>query len=402
MYASVGSAEGNDARSVGNQAAKEAATGDEALVYVFASSEYDLPEVVGAVDEQFADVPVVGCSSTVEVADGTVQRGSVVVGALNGDDVRAGVGIEQGLDDDSYAAGRSAMQAAFRSFPDEEIVPFRKEKRHDWAKRQNLFVTIFADPLHGVGVDVLEGINDVLGPGFSTTGQFAADDMAFERTLVFHDGEVHEDAVVTTIVEADNMVGSSKAHGFKATPNTYRVTEAEKNEVRKLDDRPPAAIYEELFGEDNARDPGFLLMTPFGLRIEGEDEHQIRVTLDVDDQGCYHCGAAVPEGETVQLLRGEKPSLLDAASTAASNALEDGGIDEGDAEAVLVFSCVGRDAIYDDPELTQEEIDRVRETAGEDATVFGLYGFGQIATSRGWAAFNEETLALQVIGREDV
>jgi len=398
MELKVGKSDKSRSLEAGREAAEKVVSEDLKLVYVFASTDHELPELLEGVEEKVGDVPVVGCSSKVEVGTYGFSRGTAVVGGFSGD-IDVGVGIGKNLEKDSYSAGKKAIKDAFDDLESEEVTPYTKRKDDGWKNSRDLFVNIFADPLKGSGRKMLDGINDFMGPGFSTTGEFAADDMEFKKTFVFHDGEVYEGSVVCTVVKTGSRVGAGSAHGFRPTPNEYRVTESEGARVKKIGGKTPKEVYGDIFGEEKAEDPGFLLMAPFGMKEEGEDEYTIRVTLDIDDEGGYVCGAEVPQHRKVHLMMGEKKSLLEASKKAAENALDNAGLEKGDVEACILFSCVGRDAIYNDEKLTDEEIENVRETLGKDTQIVGLYGFGQIAPKKGFADFKEETLSLQIIGK---
>lgn len=400
MHTTVGHSQADDARSAGRDAAEEAKTDDSRIAYVFASTRYDLDALVAAVDEVFGDVPVVGCSSTAEITPEGAFEGSVVVGALNGEDVDVGVGIGRDLGKDSYAAGRNAIHDAVQDLAADEVAPFRKRRDEDWRMRQETFVTLFSDPLHGTGVEVLEGVNQFLGPGFSTTGQFAGDDLSFEHTYVFHGGEAVEDAVVAAVVSPGRRVSSGHRHGFSPTEETGIAEETEGNVLKQVRGTTPRDEYATIYGEDKADDPGFLLMTPFGLSRKRAEEHELRVAIDVTDEGHYVCGANVPEGEELALMMGEKPKLLEAAGEAGVAAREAGGFARGEVDTGILFSCAGRYGIYDDIDTSSQEVRNVADALGDDATVFGCFAYGQIAPTGGWAAFNEETMAVQVVGKD--
>jgi hypothetical protein len=392
MRLQVGHSSSENSSEAGEEAVEQVYTENTDLIYVFGSTEHDLEDVIESASEEAGDVPLVGCSSTVEIAE-EAYTGSVVAAGF--EDVEVGIGMSEGLDNHSYNAGTDAAKEAVEDIGS-DFKPYKVNEEGD--KVRDTFVNIFADPLHGNGVHVLDAIEEELGRGFSFAGQFAGDDLSFETTYVFHNGEVTEDAVVCCIVKTDGKVGGDKAHGFEQTPNSFNVTEADGAYVKTLDGERPKDVYSNLFGEDNAEDPGFLLMTPFGLDL-GEEEHELRVTLDVDEKGCFLCGAEVPEDEEVSLMRAEKPKLLEAAGKAAKEAVENSNTDEAKLEGALMFSCAGRHAIYDDMEKTREEVERVKQELG-DTPVFGLFAFGQIATSNGGPAFHEETASIQVFGEK--
>lgn len=397
MKLSTGISKKENAHEAGKEAAEKAYEGNEKIAYVFATSKCELEKALEGVSEVFKEIPIAGCSSMIEIVNGKTERRSVVVGGFSGD-IDAGVGIGHGLEENSKKAGKTAIKKAADQLSSEEIVPYRKIKANGWETQKDTIINIFADTLHGNGARMLEGINEFLGPGYGIAGQFAADELEFQHTYVFYNGKVFEDAVVCTVIKTDQKIGTGSAHGFQPTQHQYKVTKSEQNYVSEINGKPPAEVYKEIYGE-KIEEPGFLLMTPFGMKDENENRYRLRVGLDIDEKGGFSCGAPVPNNQEITLMIGQKNKLMDAAEEAAEKAMQNAGLEKGQADVVLVNSCVARDAIYQDEKLTQEEIDRVLGKTG-DANIFGIYGFGQIGPSRGWASFNEETMIIQVIGQE--
>jgi hypothetical protein len=389
MRLTTGISKNNDSYEAGKEAVEQAEGADSEIIYLFASTSHDLDRLIDGAQEAAKGTPLVGASSTVEITK-TATEGAAVAGGFH--DVKVSIGLGKGLDDNSYEAGKSAVNEAIEGF-EGELIPYKIGD--DGQKEKNVIVNMFADTLHGHGVHILDGITEELGYGFSTAGQFAGDDLSFENTFIFYNEEVLEDAVSCIIMETENEVGGDKAHGFDQTPNKYEVTDADATYLKELDGKRPLTVYKNLFGEENAEDPGFLLMTPLGID-RGEKEPQLRVTLDVDEEGCFSLGAPIEEDIEINMMRAKKPKLLDAAGKAAKEALEDAGLGKNEAKGALVFSCAGRHAVYDDMNLTEEEINRISEELGEDVPILGLFAFGQVATTNGRPRFHEETASIQV------
>lgn len=391
MELKIGCSKEKDSFKAGEEAAEKTG-GDGKLAYVFSSTKHDLKKILEGVNSKLSEgTPVIGCSSSVEISDQGPSTGSIVVALVKGD-VNVGIGKSENASKNSYEAGKKAIKEAAENLESFEVSENSIEVPEK--SLETTMINIFADPLECTGVDILEGVNNMIPDGMKVAGEFAADDLAFEDTYVFFGDEVLQGTVVTAILETKVPVEVSARHGFEKTPQEYTVTDAEGVDVFKLDERPPKEVYSDLFGEKMSEDPGFLLMTPFGIDVGG-DEKEIRVTLGVGDDGSYHCGATVPENIEVSIMKGEKDKLLDAAELSAKIAKEN--LDSKPSSAII-FNCVGRHAIYDDMELTAKEVERIKETLGVEQ-VAGVYGFGQIATTTKKARFNEETVVLQVFGR---
>lgn len=400
MKVQTGNSSAEDGFEAGKKAAKQAEEGGEKIVYVFGSSKYDLQQVLDGVNEVFDNVPITGCSSTAEINNEQITEGGVAIGTISGSEVDIGIGLGKGLDENDKEAGKSAVEKAFKNLESDEIIPYSKGSLSEWAEHREVFVNTFADPTKGNAENILEGVNSFLGPGFSSTGEFSSDEYDFQDTVIFHEGEVKQNAVTCIIVNTGKSVGSDRAHGFQPTPNDFDVTEVENDVVQELSGKTPKEVYSQVFGEDQADNPEFLLMAPFGMKNEREDTHRLRVAIDVQENGCYKCLPPPERNENVNLMMGEKSSMLEAATEAAKKAKKKTGLEKEDIEAAIIFSCAARYAIYDDKETANREVENVRKALGEDTKLFGLYGYGQIATSEGWTALNNDTIVVQTLGRK--
>jgi hypothetical protein len=96
------------------------------------------------------------------------------------------------------------------------------------------------------------------------------------------------------------------------------------------------------------------------------------LAIDEETQSLRFAGD-VPEGATVLLMKGNIDNLIESAGEAARQAKR---TDAGRGLA-LVISCVGRKLLMD--QMTDEEIEIVRKTLGEDTWLAGFYSNGEIA-----------------------
>ena len=86
----------------------------------------------------------------------------------------------------------------------------------------------------------------------------------------------------------------------------------------------------------------------------------------------------VPEGSKVRFMRANIDRLIDAASTAANNALV--GFDQLEPEVALLISCVGRKLVLGS--RVDEEIEAVAEILGKKTLLSGYYSYGEISPLR--------------------
>jgi hypothetical protein len=89
------------------------------------------------------------------------------------------------------------------------------------------------------------------------------------------------------------------------------------------------------------------------------------------------------------LMQGEREAVLDATDAACTEAL--GALGAEPACALVVFDCNARMGLLGD--AVGEEVARLRRHAG-DATLAGLYTWGEIARTRGSAGYHQQTLVV--------
>jgi hypothetical protein len=139
----------------------------------------------------------------------------------------------------------------------------------------------------------------------------------------------------------------------------------------------------------------FALDHPLGLPQVGH-EYIIRDPYRAGPRGELFCAGMIPRRAVVQIMQGDKESLVKAAQLSAQEAVAPLG---GKTPlAGLVFSCVSRLG-YLGP-AAQDEVATIRETLGADTPFIGLFSFGEIAAQQDLLpAFHNKTAVIGVIGK---
>jgi hypothetical protein len=153
------------------------------------------------------------------------------------------------------------------------------------------------------------------------------------------------------------------------------VTRSSGNVVYEIDYKPALTVYTKYLG-DLAKDlPGSGLRFPLSIRLTEQDEPVIRTLLAVDAEAQSLTFAGdVPQGGFCRLMKTDINSLIDGSGIAATAA---GSCTDGRAGLCLIVSCVGRRLVMG--QLTEEELDIVRERLGPDYAITGFYSYGELA-----------------------
>ncbi len=390
----VGKSKGIDSFAAGILAAKNAIAqlGSEKtpnLIFVFASSRFDHQKLIQGIRSVISDCSLVGCTTAGEISSEGPDKKSVVVMAIESNTLHAAVGLGKKVGADSRKAGQEAAH--------DTVVKTRQGlARHAFM--------MLSDGLSGNGVDIIRGVQEVLGTSFPIVGGSAADDFMFNNTFQFYDENVYQDSVCGILFSGDISIGIGARHGWYPLGKPRIVTSADHNIIKKLDGKPAARIYEDYFGKrvaDLQQEPmaRMSVMYPLGMSIPEEEECIIRNAMKVDAEGSLICAGEVPKGSEIRVMMGSKETALKAAQKAAEIALS--GLRRRKASMVFVFDSVSRERLFG--LKAKEEIAVVQKIFGPDTPIAGFYTYGEQAPlgatiNLGQTFFHNETIVVFAIG----
>ena len=376
------------ATSAGREAAAAALVGrdDAALLVVFFSDVYDGADLLAGVRAAAGATPVIGCSTSGEIAaDGPGDAG-VVVMALGGPgfSVRtacAGVGTG-GLRE----AGAAVATAA-----------------HAVADRPYSALVLLSDGLAGDQEELVRGVYGVLGASVPMVGGCAGDDLKMTRTTQLHadpsGDRVLTGAVVAAALGSDAPLGIGVSHGWRRVGEPMLVTGSEGSRVLTLDDEPALDVYLRRLGApaeahtDAAAFTRFALTHPLGLSRRNGEHVRFVAEADVAERSLV-CVAHVPRGGLAWFMEGDEESVLRATDTACAEALLP--LAGEPPVGLLAFDCIARRGVLEDGGLARET-DLISARAG-GAPVAGFYTYGEIARTSGTGGFHNQTLVVLAVG----
>jgi hypothetical protein len=269
-----------------------------------------------------------------------------------------------------------------------------------------------ADRLHGPGLAAVftltdgllvngsayvEALAGALPEGVVVTGGLAGDGDRFERTWVYHDGEMRSGYMVAVGLYGDAVrVGHGSRGGWDLLGPEREVTRSEGNVLYSLDGQPALQVYKKYLGDRAEGLPATGLLFPLALRNEEEtDGLTVRTILAVDEarQSITFAGD-VPEGRFVRLMRANFDRLIDGAAGAAESV--DLGAYPGGPALCVAISCVGRRLVLG-PRV-EEEIETVRESLPTGVQQVGYYSYGEISPlASGRCDLHNQTMTLTLI-----
>lgn len=196
-----------------------------------------------------------------------------------------------------------------------------------------------------------------------------------QKPCIFTNKGLLQDAAVLVATNFNSGIGVK--HGWNKISGPYQITKSDKNIVHELDYRPAFEVYKEVveqhsdkkFSEDNFFDiaKGY----PFGISKIG-NERIVRDPITVQDNSLL-CVGEVTEGNHVDILMGEKESLVNSAKEAYLIAKEN--YPNQKEEITLLIDCISR-VLFLGEDFKEELF-----VIPDDNLLIGALTLGEIANS---------------------
>lgn len=380
LHAGTGSSRARDSTEAGREAALGAlaALGDEqpALLIVFTSPRYDLPQLLAAIRSVSGNAPLIGATASGEIVRGDYLGFGAGVGvvAMTSGPYRFGLASASHIAGELDRAGQELARTA----------------RAAAGPSAHAAVLLLADSLLGDLQQLVQGVYRITGPKVAIVGGAAGDEQKFVATFVFHDGEVLEQAAVALWIASESPITVVSRHGWEPIGVPLLVTRADGTTLFEIGGRPAALAFEEQLGlapgQLSAEDFwGTSILHPFGL-LQADGSTIIRVARSKSPEGALRIqGCVPPEGSAVQVMSGNADSLLGVVGPVATAAM----VANPAAGVLLTFSCAARAAIF--KERTCQETQQLQAVAGAIPS-FGIYCCGEFARTAGVLGTHNATL----------
>ncbi len=378
----------NAAEKAVQHAREKLGTAPVTLSFVYSSPVYELEEVVDVVRTSTANAPLIGATSAGEFTEEGVERGSVAVGLLASDDIKAFTSLARGVGGDP----ESAMREVVADLP-------RKVESYPY-----LNVILLVDGLSGVGEEVTLLALYLFGRELKIVGGMAGDDFRMERTCIFVGDEVCSDAVGVCLLASKKPMFTGVKHGHVPLSRPLRATRARGNVLYEVNNRPAWEVWKEETAEaarkrgievtelrSSAEVARFLTNYPLGLATENEGEYKIRWPAGMNEDGSLNFTCGIAEGAVFRIMDGsnleaQTRTMEEAALIAMHNAAAAGYHHFAGA---LIFDCAVRQLMLG--ERFGESVSRVRHVL-PDVPILGWETYGEIRLEPGqFSGFHNTT-----------
>lgn len=343
------------------------------VVFVFSAVKHDMLQIGGIMST--LNIEVVGCTTAGEICNDQIGNDSISMLFLDMKKEYYRIHFAEKNDRTIYQAGYEIGDIANSSFKNPAIILLSGG------------ITIDA-------VQMVDGVKNALQKEVPMYGGLAGDNLNMQRTYVFTNDKKTDDGLLALIIDNDNISVEGKAtSGWEPMGVVNTITKARGNVVYSINDEPALDVFVRYFGYfDNTITEEKLLSSMSGqypLQIIKDDEYSIlRAPLLGDEkERTLTLGGGVKDGDQFRFSVSPGFEVIDQTINEFKTLNE--AIPEAD--ALILFSCVGRHAAFGP--LLENEVEGIYNHW--KSPMIGFMTYGEIGnTESGVCEFHNETCSL--------
>lgn len=328
---------------------------------VFTSIKQDRKTICEVLHQEGIDI--LGATSCGEFIDGYQDTGSTVILLLD-------------LNRESYAIlftaiGDKNVKEAAAELAETALAKFRKPA----FILCSTGLSIQAELLDGEAL--VRSIENVIGPQVNIYGGMAGDDGTITGTYVFTYEKETDEGIVSLVLDEEKISLYGMAiSGWKPIGIFRTVTKSKGKSIYTIDSQPALDMYLKYLGKEPATaENKYDIFNEIGLHYPFQVEREtgepvMRTPMAFDEkENALVCDFDIPQGSK---LRFSMPPDFDIVEKVLEGATELKNSSQGDAEALLIFSCAGRFSALGP--LTMAENDGLSEVWNAPMAGFFTYG----------------------------
>ncbi|MCH8553169.1 MAG: FIST C-terminal domain-containing protein [Natronospirillum sp.] len=264
------------------------------LVLFYCSSEMDLPALAQAFNDQFPGIRIAGCTSAGEMGPLGYIDHSLVVLSFPDELFAFSFSLLQDLSDLSMQEVHDRAQTAKQTL----------YQHHDASMLQQCFALLLIDGLSLREEPVTRALFNSL-QGIPLVGGSAGDNLHFQRSQVFLDGQFHDDSAVLLLAGTPCPIRPFKSQHFEAGNQRMVVTRADEatRRVLEINGLPAAPEYARMTGVDvDNLNPMRFATSPVVVLINGKEYVRSIQKANDDNSLTFYC--AIEEGLVFRVAQG--------------------------------------------------------------------------------------------------
>ena len=356
------------------------------LAFVFCSLKQNTNAICAIFERE--NISVFGTSTSGEFIDGYQGEGSAAILLVDMNREHFAILFEEVGNGDVRAVARKIGEDALQIF-----------------KKPGFILTANGDvethqPINGEMV--VRGIEDAVGPHVSISGGTAGNDLKLNGTKIFMQGRSSNRGIMALVLDEDKIEMHGLAvSGWKPVGTIKTVTKSEGGWIHTIDDKPALEVFLNYMGkpklEGGNEDKNFYnLGSTYPLQIQRESGNPAMCAPAMfnKEEGSLLCEYNLPVGTKFKF---SLPPDFDIIEEVLAQSTEVKETHHANAEALLIFSCLGR--LMNLGPLANEELEGLKNVWGVPMAGFYCYGeFGRTkndkqefhSTTISWAALKEK------------
>jgi len=330
------------------------------LAIIFSSISQDNTSITKILDEK--NITVFGATTAGEFIDSEYSSESTAILLLEINPALFEMYFEETAEKDTQAKAQKLANQAVKQFKNPAFIVAGSGLRVD-------------------GELIIRGIEDAAGTDTTIYGALAADDLKMQETFVFTNGKTSNEGIVMLVFDGDKIDLKGRATcGIKGVGTIKTITKAEGWWIHTIDNQPALDLVARYMGIDlvkgkdiSAIPPEYTTSYPMILHRK-KGAPIIRPVLMFNyDTGSVMSNGLVEQGAQIQLSLPPDFEIID---DVINDCKEVKANELTDADAMIMFSCVGRFSALGP--LISDEIEGVKNTFNVPMAGFFSYGeFGR-------------------------
>lgn len=294
---------------------------DPNLIQFYASPSIDPKKISEGIYKLFNNTPTIGCTSSGEIISGKMLENGIVVMALGNEIIEeCKIEVLPNIKGDIIAVDKAFVR--LKDYYGQDI------SQLDTNKHVGL---LLIDGLSGMEEKVNERIGDLTNITF--VGGSAGDNMAFEKTYVYANGEYHSNAAVIALLKCKTSFTVLKTQSFKGLNKHAVITKSDRRRVMELNGKPAIMEYARLMDVDEDKVSNLFFTNPLGL--SAMNDYFVRSPQKVDNNDIlFYC--AINEGMELEIL--ESQNIVESTKRDLSKKVQE----LGSVSAIINFNCILR------------------------------------------------------------
>lgn len=240
------------------------------------------------------------------------------------------------------------------------------------------YILVISDGSMINGDELVEGIQSAIEPHVKISGGLAGDGARFEKTLVGLDSDIKQGNLVLMGLYGDKIkIGSGFEGGWDVFGPEKLITKSKGNVLYEVNGECALDVYKKYLGKYADELPSSALLFPLSIKSKTDNSYIVRTILSIDEKEKSMTFAGnVPEGSGVRLMKSNFDNLINAASEAGTQAVDN----NTPVEYAIIVSCVGRKLVLSS--RIEEEVEAAIEKLTPDANVSGFFSYGEIVPDK--------------------